>query len=270
MLIIESWGDMLTQVAAARNKGYMVTNFFPTECRVSEWCESGSFFMHDTDVCKFFLRKQKDFSSLFYMVGDDSCLLAAVEEIMGIVDAKQVVVDIVGPEVVRQKARNAFVAAGFSQISELVRMSRKTPRNNLKIESNVSVADHLDIPVLMQAFANHFNPLIEQLPSKRELEYWIDRKEVLVARDEDGVAHSFIIFDLAPASLYLRYWFVSPDYRNQGLGSRLANCMFAKATFTKRQYLWVITDNDNAIKRYEHYGFSRESIKNDTMLYSKI
>ena len=37
--------------------------------------------------------------------------------------------------------------------------------------------------------------------------------------------------------------------------------MFAAGSNTKRQYFWVKADNENAIKRYQHYGFAFEPLK---------
>ena len=41
--------------------------------------------------------------------------------------------------------------------------------------------------------------------------------------------------------------------------------MFAAGRDTKRQYFWVKTDNDNAVKRYQHYGFQFEPMKDVVM-----
>ena len=264
-----SWSEVVAAVADARNKGYLATNFFPDERRVSEWCENGSFSLCDAGKGVFFIRVQNDFASLYYMLGDVSALSDTFVSVRDSIAFSRIVADVVGPEAIRRKSCEAFAEVGFAKISELVRMSRKTPECGVVAAGGVSDAHASDIPSLKSLFADNFNPLVEQLPSERELAHWIGRDEILVVRDDGGVAHSFVIFDLSPASLYLRYWFVSPQYRNQGVGSRLANGMFAKAVSTRRQYLWVITDNDNAIKRYEHYGFTCEAMRNVTLLYEK-
>lgn len=67
---------------------------------------------------------------------------------------------------------------------------------------------------------------------------------------------------------YLRYWFTSSKYRNQGVGAKLLKSSLFLAKETKRQILWVISENENAIKRYEHYGFKRE-LMNDYVLIKK-
>ena len=45
--------------------------------------------------------------------------------------------------------------------------------------------------------------------------------------------------------------------------------MFAMGANTKRQYFWVKTDNENAIKRYRHYGFEFEELKDTVLAYGR-
>ena len=100
---------------------------------------------------------------------------------------------------------------------------------------------------------------------------WIATRAILVARD--GTGHDitgFVIFDLSPAALYLRYWFVSPGARGGGVGGKLMRSMFAAGLSTKRQYFWVKTDNENAIKRYRHYGFEFEELKDTVLAYGQV
>ena len=81
----------------------------------------------------------------------------------------------------------------------------------------------------------------------------------------DGKVEGFVIYDLSPAQLYLRYWFVHPEARGRGIGGKLLRTMFAAGAQTKRQYFWVKTDNENAIIRYKHYGFAFEPLKNTVL-----
>lgn len=39
---------------------------------------------------------------------------------------------------------------------------------------------------------------------------------------------------------------------------------------TKRQMHWVISTNDNAIKRYKHYGYIAESLYDYVLLNKKV
>ena len=59
---------------------------------------------------------------------------------------------------------------------------------------------------------------------------------------------------------YLRYWFTHPNYRDKKIGSKLLRHFFKIGEDTKRQIFWVIQSNENAIKRYRHYGFKEENM----------
>ena len=104
--------------------------------------------------------------------------------------------------------------------------------------------------------------------SLKELEDFAERLQLLVIKDGDKLC-GFLIAEIIGVSWYLRYWYTSQDYRNQGIGAKLLKTSLLMAGETKRQMFWVISDNDNAIKRYEHYGFKRENM-NDYVLIKKI
>ena len=108
----------------------------------------------------------------------------------------------------------------------------------------------------------YFNAEQEQLPTEDELKRWVEHGELKIVRNESGDVDGFVIYDHSPAQLYLRYWFVHPRTRGKGVGGKLMRTMFAAAVQTKRQYFWVKTDNENAIIRYQHYGFELEPMKN--------
>ena len=69
---------------------------------------------------------------------------------------------------------------------------------------------------------------------------------------------------------YLRYWFTHPDFRDKKVGSRLLRRFFEEGRDTKRQLFWVIRSNENAIKRYRHYGFAEENMFDFVMSRSAL
>ena len=69
-----------------------------------------------------------------------------------------------------------------------------------------------------------------------------------------------MIYEKNPSTLYLRYWFVHPDYQDKKVGSDLMNVFLKRGKDTKRQLLWVRQDNENALARYHHYGFKKDDM----------
>jgi hypothetical protein len=50
----------------------------------------------------------------------------------------------------------------------------------------------------------------------------------------------------------------------------LLNEFFSNSVGTKRQLFWVIQTNENAIKRYIHYGFNSENLYDYILTNKKI
>lgn len=252
------WGD-------ARNGGLTRTNFFPDEQRMSPWCHDGTFYGARTECTQFFLHDCGAFANLFFLTRQPRDLAADLARLVDRLTHRRVIADVVGPDEIRVALVDSFLQAGFQQVAELRRMGRCTPTESLPLESDASSATEGDIPVIQHFFAHHFNAEVEQLPTEAELAHWISRDELLVRRERTGQLAGFVIFDLTPASLYLRYWFVAPEARGTGVGGALMRTMFVRAAKTKRQYLWVLSDNQAAIIRYQHYGFSFEAMKDCVM-----
>ena len=145
-------------------------------------------------------------------------------------------------------------------------MGRKTPEDVEEPSSDVECATLKDAEKIKELLDAFFIAEEEQIPSVEEIRKWIEAQSLYVIRG--GAANpidGFVIFDLSPAMLYLRYWLVYPSARGKGVGGRLLKAMFAAGRNTKRQYFWVKTENDNAIKRYQHYGFQFEPMKDVIM-----
>ena len=125
--------------------------------------------------------------------------------------------------------------------------------------NGVTFASKDDVATVHALLHQFFDEQTEQLPYLEELEDLAATNQVLVLK-QDGKLAGFVVFELSKVSLYLRYWFVHPDFRNQGVGSLLLNRYFYEGRNTKRAQHWVICTNENAIKRYRHYGYTEENM----------
>ena len=265
MKIFQSWDEMVRCVVESRNKGRMVSNFFPDEKRMARWCEKGTFAHEERGETTFLVRRQETFSNLYFLSASAEAL---AKDVSGFVEdhTGRLVVDVLGRDAVRGPLEAAFKAVGFNMLTTLQRMSRRTPTEKYVHESGVDVAGAADAVAIHDLLTTNFIAEEEQIPSLEEVQDWIVAQTILVVRGDETLGISgFVIFDLSPAALYLRYWFVSPDVRGKGIGGKLMHSMFVAGMSTKRQYFWVKTNNENAIKRYQHYGFEFEPLK-DTVL----
>jgi ribosomal protein S18 acetylase RimI-like enzyme len=250
----------------ALKQGY-VTNFFWDGNKHSYWVVDGSFEYQKSDKCILMIHHEGSFANLFYVATDYEVIKQAVENLE--ID-KDLVVDLVCRGEGHTE-RDAFKTVGFELYQSLYRMTHAgvlaTPEREAFTEG-VEFACKKDVSLVEDTFRTQFDPLSEQLPSRKEIEDYVEHKQLLIIKDDHKLC-SFLIFEITGVSWYLRYWYTSPDYRNQGVGSRLLKTSLAYGIGTKRQMLWVISSNENAIKRYEHYGFKRELINDYVMIKRK-
>lgn len=267
MMRFNTWDEVVGCVAESRDKRRMVSNFFPDEKRMTRWCEKGAFSYEKRGETTFLVRRQETFSSLYFL---STSVDALAKDLAGFMEgySGRLVVDVLGRDAVREPLETTFKSAGFNALTTLQRMSRRTPTERYEHEREIDVANADDATSIHNLLTTNFIAEEEQLPSLEEVQDWIAVQAILVVRGDrtQGIS-GFIIFDRSPAALYLRYWFVSPDTRGKGIGGKLMRSMFAAGMNTKRQYFWVKTDNENAIKCYRHYGFEFEGLKDTVLAY---
>lgn len=245
-----------------------VTNFFWDANRHPYWLENASLFFEKATACYILLHRDEGFDSLFYIATS----MEAVAEALGrMALPHDSVIDIVSKDE-GQKEIGALTAIGFEPYKRLFRMSHIGPLADAGWEKSedVSLGQASDAPLIYETLRKGFDPLCEQLPSMQEVIDYIQRQQLLVVKDGEQLC-GFIIFEIAgKTSWYLRYWYTSPAYRNLGTGAKLLKAAILAGSDTRRQQLWVISDNENAISRYEHYGFSREAFNDYVMIKRNI
>jgi len=243
-----------------------ITNFYLDTFKHNLWIEEKSLFYVKKGETIFLIHKNKDFNILFFIATN----MEELDKSLFLMDSclsERIVVDIVGNESILSQ-KNFLLSHGFFLYNSLHRMSRTGAFEVEKYDGNVITAIEDDIDVLYQLLQKYFDPLGEQLPSKKELRRWIGVKSILLIKKE-GLIVGFLIYELIGFTLYLRYWFVHPNYRNQKIGSELFLKFMYEGRHTKRQLFWVINSNKNAIKRYKHYGFASEKMYDYVLVKNK-
>lgn len=237
-----------------------ITNFYPDPFRISLWCWYDSLFYVRYADTVFFLRNRGEFSNLYYCSVDEEALRNNLPVFLKECSRLLLVTDLVGTESV-VAGKRMFLDEGFEEHTSLVRMNRTgvpivgEAKSLVKIEE----ATERDIFSILELYDCYFDPYSEQIPLKEELIQWVKAGHLLV-NHEAGKITGFLIYDLTGVTLYLRYWFIHPDYREHKIGSALFREFLCRGANTKRQMFWVITSNENAIKRYIHYGFCQEKM----------
>lgn len=250
----------LKQVRSLR-KG-CVTNFYWDSQKHPYWITEGNLIYEEFDEGILMFHQSGTFSNMYYIATDYPTIVSMLQTLQ--ID-EDLVVDVVlkGGD---QVAIEAFKGIGFKLYRSLYRMchvGQMVQRDWVK-DPSVVQGTKADASLVHIVLITDFDPLAEQIPSLKEIEDFAERGELSVIKDGENLC-GFLIAEIIGVTWYLRYWYTSPDYRNQGIGAKLLRTSLINGITCKRQMFWVLSDNKNAIKRYEHYGFSREKM-NDYVL----
>ena len=239
-----------------------LTNFFWDENKHPFWLTEKTLTYDDYPGCVLLTNDNGDFLNLFYYTAGTDALRGALASTEW---QKQVSLDIVSKAEAPLEA-TVFKDCGFEDYRHLYRMSHvgQLPYNPL-LANDTPVAEACELEVVRDMLYENFDPLSEQIPTLYELNE-INKKGGIIVYKEQQEVCGFSIFEAKGLTWYWRYWFVSEQHRNKGVGSRLYNGSVKASLQSKRQILWVIDDNDNAIKRHTHFGFKKENMYDYVLL----
>lgn len=265
---VQSFEDLQRQVAEIRalRLGF-VTNFFPDPIKNGLWVKKGDCYTERINNTLFIVRQSPSFWNVFFCSTTIDELGKDIEVFQHQSPKVSLMYDIVGRDVQCQSLVELFRSKGCKEATSLVRMNRMTTPLNYDYDSTVRYATGEDKSLISEQLHHYFDEKTEQIPYDEELADYISQKRVLVC-EEAGVMAGFLIFEMNASTLYLRYWFTHPEFRDNKVGSRLLRRFFEEGKDTKRQLFWVIRTNENAIIRYKHYGFIEENMFDFVMQYN--
>ena len=260
---IEQLKELILYVRNLR-QGF-VTNFYLDEEKHAAWIRTGEFQYDKWDDTVFLLfdhyspDNAKYFTNMFYISTSEDAMLKRLNEYPEKYIYDLYVLDIVGRDAMcLQLVEKLKAMRGYNEAT-LVKMTRVGAVSDQLSAISCQYAEKKDVGKIYKLLHTHFDEQLEQLQLEEELEKMVEQKHILFSKREGKVA-GMLLFDLNASTLYLRYWLVLPEYRNQGVGSELLRQFLCEGRETKRQILWVKQDNENAIVRYEHYGFKKENM----------
>jgi GNAT superfamily N-acetyltransferase len=249
-------------VSIKNYKKKLVTNFYSSSEKVEIWISKGQFYTIEIREVVYFLKKDSDFYTLFFIASSNDELDISLAELLVDFAGEVLILDIVQRDE-SSEVLNIFYSKSFNIYTSLVRMNRLNHKLDLQSISSdgIKEASIQHLPSLNNMFYSFFDKKVEQLPDEKELVNWIENKNVLIY-EEDNQIGGFLIYEITGNTLYLRYWFVNPHFREKKIGSKLFKEFEIKGKDTNRHLFWVIRSNENAIKRYKHYGFVEEKMYN--------
>lgn len=261
--IITSIDDLNLSYRRIRDfKEEFLTNFFFNPFVFSIWIKHHLVRKISFGKTDFILRVDLNFQHLYYCSPSESSLQKDFIQLMNHIKDKTITIDIIGNESSVQVVADLFIQNGCFPYTSLVRMSRNqltdTSDSMIK-DASISKASDEDLIRIKYLLYKYFDVYSEQLPHIDELNDWFRKGNILLCKNGKTI-QGFLIFDEIGFTSYLRYWFVHPDHREKRIGSKLMKSFFWETQRAKRHLFWVISSNDNAIKRYIHYGFLREDM----------
>lgn len=258
--------DLSTRIRNLR-EGF-ITNFYPDVFKHSIWINKQALFYDELGKTVFFIKENSSFRNLFYISTSVEALHHSVLSLLNQYRDKPLVSDIVGRDIQCRPLVDMFSSEHFVLAASLVRMQRMTSADDVfPLMEDVSLADENDLEEISDCLHKYFNERLEQIPCDEELLEYIKNRHVLITKNADRLP-GFLIFEKNASTLYLRYWFIRPEYREHKIGSKLLRQFFHEGLTVKRQILWVMESNENAIKRYAHYGFRNENMYDYIMMWN--
>ncbi len=258
---VNSIEHIVELVSKIRNlkKGFL-TNFYLDAFKHDVWIKNSDLFFEELGETLLFIKHSKDFWNVFYTTSNIEELNNSLNIFTQTHSTQLMVTDIVGNEEQCLSINNCFKRNSFQHYNKLVRMSKLTKEElEFSLNNNVSYANTDDANTVFSILNKYFDSLCEQIPYIEELSKYAKDNKILLYKENERIL-GFIIYEMNKSTLYLRYWFVHPDHRDKKIGSVLLNHFFYEGRQTRRQLFWVLSDNENAIKRYRHYGFSEEKM----------
>ena len=253
----------------ARSDGLLLTNLFPDPQKMDDWMRRKAAFAVDGfDGCRLLVVKEETFDRIYYVSSE----LDAAAKACGIYQKqanRTCVLDVVGPQPVQSNASDAWGAEGFAVLKTLTRMQRRKGVEPYEcsmpaIPRPTTENDAIHIYAALHKF---FDARAEQLPCMEEVRDLCTNGSSFVAC-VGNIVYSFLLGEIQGRKGTIRYWFTAPEGRGKGLGGNLMHtfldhCLEVGSSY---QELWVIDDNENAIKRYEHYGFAFDRVKDTVFI----
>ena len=218
----------------------------------------------------FFFKKNDGFLNLYYYAASIDELAIALPQLIENIKDETVLVDLVTKDEIC-KDKLLFEENGFNVYTTLIRMSRLENRSHGEGLDSAKVRNAVskDAVAVQALLTTYFDPKAEQLPDLDDLLVWIQQNNIIIF-EEQGKVVGFIIYNLKTTTIYLRYWFVLPGFRDLKIGSQLFKEFLYRGKGTQRQLFWVIRSNENAIKRYLHYGFKEENMYNFVLVNKHV
>ena len=162
----------------------------------------------------------------------------------------------------------------FIYYGGILRLNKQVEHHDTNFDDNINIeyATQDDINNIQTLYSSIFNLYIDRILTKSELEYYINHKNILVNRHGSHIAGCLIFSKLDTETTYhLRYWFVDKKHHEElkGVGKSLLHKLYKIVDTGNMIEVWSRKDNQLVTDIYEKYGFKKDGLECDVLIYSK-
>jgi hypothetical protein len=246
------------------------TNFYPVESKLESWIAHREMWFDADHATTFFLRKDRDFWRVYFCAPDQRSVAPDLAG-LPVVQTERVVLDILGNEPALEAWLPGMKSAGLRPYSRLQRMAR-SPRASLSSSAageSIGKAAAEDTSAVMGLLQNSFDHYADQLPPDYEVSSAIKAGQILKLNC-DGVLAALLFFETTGLSSTLRYWAVGERFQSRGFGAALIRHYFSIHNTVRRFLLWVVLANQNALAKYQHYGYVGDGLFDLVLVNERI
>jgi ribosomal protein S18 acetylase RimI-like enzyme len=236
------------------------TNLFPSPQKLQSWVDHHELFSEPRDGATFFFKKDRDFWHLYFCAADLPGLRQAMNLVPQIT-TEPVVADLVGVDAALGELLPSLETAGFRRYARLQRMSRAGTGDEAgrAVDDPTVFAEKHDSPAVLELIESLFDRYGEQLPMPYEIESAVDNHQVVAVKRDDTVA-GILFFETQGLASAVRFWAVAEKFQSSGVGSALMRRYLQVHSDVRRFTLWVNANNQNAIRKYEHYRYAPDGL----------
>lgn len=247
------------------------TNFFPVQSRLECWVAHRELIAELRDGVAFFLRKDRDFAHLYFCAANPAACGRELGQLTAIATDK-LATDLIGPEASLTELLRLTEQSGFRRYSRLVRLARAasavTPKS-VPAAAGIEVAAKGDAREILGLIERSFDRFADQLPALYEIDAAIAVRQIFTIKQNREIA-ALLFFETQGLTSTIRYWLVASHFSSRGFGSALIRHYFLSQSAVRRFLLWVTTTNENAIQKYQHYGYAPDGLVDHVLLSEPV
>jgi hypothetical protein len=248
------------------------TNFFPVQSKLQAWIDHQELWAGVVKGAALFLRKDRNFWHLFFSASNPEALEQALQALPQL-KTERVVTDVVGKEGGPDPFMAALERARFRPYSKLLRLARPSmpegEKPTMPARSAPVLASKTQSSALLALIESFFDPYADQIPLPYEIEAAIASQQIFVVQPHSEVA-ALLFFETQGLTSTIRYWVVGQKFLSHGFGSALIRHYFLAHNKVRRFVLWVAANNDNALRKYQHYGYAPDGLVDHVLVNELI